>query len=252
VLVFERDAEAGGVIRRYLDGYRIVTARTPDEAALVAKDGAVSAVILADSVVEGEGRGDRDGLAWLPRAPVLRCGLRTVGRIGCEIGAAAFLTKPVGQERLRDTLNRLDLVPRHALIVDDDPQMVDLLGRMLRAIAPRCLVQLATTAELGLELARKAPPDLVLLDLLMPGMDGREFLGIWRADSSLGGAPVIVISAAVENDDRVVVGDFLEVRGPDGLGIADLMRATRGTLDGLLRQSEDSSPAPPMATSARS
>ena len=250
VLVFDRDAEAGRVIRRYLDGYRIVTARTPDEAALVAKDGAVSAVILADSVVEGEGRGDWDGLARLPRALVLRCGLRTVGRIGCEIGAAAFLTKPVGQERLRDTLRRLDLLPRHALVVDDDPQMVDLLGRMLRAVAPNCLVQLATTGELGVELARKAPPDLVLLDLLMPGMDGREFLKIWRADSSLGGAPVIVISAAVENDDRMVVGEFLEVRGPNGLGIAELMRATRGALDSLLRQSEDWSPSPAMATAA--
>ncbi len=246
VLVFDRDAEAGGVVRRYLDGYRIITARTLDEAALAAKDDAVSAVILADSAVEGGGHGDRDSLAWLPRAPVLRCGLRTVGRIGGEIGAAAFLTKPVGQERLRETLRRLNLVPRNALVVDDDPQIVDLLGRMLRAVAPQCLVQLATTGELGLELARKAPPDLVLLDLLMPGIDGREFLRIWRADSSLGGAPVIVISAAVENDDRMVVGEFLEVWGPDGLGVAELMRATRGTLDGLLRQPFDSSPAPPM------
>lgn len=234
VLVLDHEVESVRIIRRYLDDLRVVAATTPAEAARHARNCAVGAVVVANpAIAEGDAL-MRAAVEHLPRTPLLRCTLRTVGRAGRELGAAAFLTKPVSREQLRATLKRLGLRPRRPLIVDDDPDMVRLLGRMLHQVAPRCRVLSTTSGEAGLALARMEAPDLVLVDLLMPGMDGHAFLRAWHAEPALATVPAIIVSAASEEDHDLVTGESLEIRREGGLSVADLMRALRGALDGLM------------------
>lgn len=87
------------------------------------------------------------------------------------------------------------------LVIEDDPDIQELvsfsLGREGYAVA------LATTGERGLELARAAVPDLVLLDVMLPGMDGLETLRRLKALPSLARVPVIMASAKGEDPDVV-------------------------------------------------
>lgn len=237
VLVLDPDAEAARIFQRYLDGYRVLIATSPADACQIAEREAIQAVISADSGASIETdlavRGDT------ARVPILRCALHTVAGASREMGALAFLTKPVSSEQLGVALGRLVRRPRHAVIVDDDPAMGNLLGRMLRGLVPDCHVDAAADGECGLALARNLAEqgnlDVVFLDLLMPGMDGHDFLRIWSSEPGICTIPVVIVSAASEQDHDVVVGDFLEIRRRGGLTVGDVMRTVRASLDSLLQ-----------------
>jgi DNA-binding response OmpR family regulator len=87
------------------------------------------------------------------------------------------------------------------LIVDDSPTIVTLLGGVLRGAGYD--VRAATDGGRALTLAADQPPELVLLDLRMPKMDGFEVCRRLKQDSRTSAVPVIVISALDEVDEKV-------------------------------------------------
>lgn len=237
ILVLGDDAEAARILQRYLDDYQIVRAAPSDGMGRAGKPGMIDAVIICDNdAVDRQGLSDRAS-ALHPHTPVLRCALRTIHRASRELGVAGFLTKPVSRDALRDTIYQLRPRPRRVLIVDDDPEMLRLLSQMLRSLLPHCRIVTAASGQQGLDLARtgfgNARPDLVLLDLLMPGLDGHAFLGALRADAALCHARVVIVSAASEEDHDVVTGDLVEIRRSGGLSVAEVMRVIRGSLASL-------------------
>jgi CheY-like chemotaxis protein len=78
-------------------------------------------------------------------------------------------------------------------VVDDDPQVADLVRQLLEG-EPYEITAAADGAE-GLELVAKARPDLILLDLMMPRMDGFTFIERLRQDPGARGIPVVVLTA---------------------------------------------------------
>ena len=86
------------------------------------------------------------------------------------------------------------------LIVEDNPRNLKLVRDLLEHLGYRTLV--ATTAEDGLALARTHRPDLVLMDVQLPGMDGVQALGRLRADPVTNGIPVVAVTAFAMKDDR--------------------------------------------------
>lgn len=110
--------------------------------------------------------------------------------------------------------HRLPLV----LVVEDEPESAELIEMIFRREG--CEVVIARDGAAALEAARELPqPDLVLLDLELPVMDGRALLATMRSDPSLSGIPVIVLSGAP---------DATTVRATDNVRKAKL-------LDGLAR-----------------
>lgn len=87
------------------------------------------------------------------------------------------------------------------LIVDDKPANLDVLSEMLRRCGHK--VRPATSGKLALKTARKQPPDLILLDIRMPRMDGYEVCRVLKADPDLKNIPVIFISALSQPFDKV-------------------------------------------------
>ncbi|SMF97262.1 response regulator receiver modulated metal dependent phosphohydrolase [Methylomagnum ishizawai] len=79
------------------------------------------------------------------------------------------------------------------LLVDDSPQIIDVLGEILR---PRYRVKFATNGPDALALARKAPPSLILLDVMMQGIGGHEVCRRLKADPRTRDVPVIFITAS--------------------------------------------------------
>lgn len=100
--------------------------------------------------------------------------------------------------------------PGDVLIVDDNPDNLDLLGRILRKHGFR--VRAAPSGRMALEAARRAVPELVLLDISMPGMDGYETCTAMMRDPQLAAVPVIFISALDDALDKVKA---FEVGGRD-------------------------------------
>jgi signal transduction histidine kinase/CheY-like chemotaxis protein len=115
---------------------------------------------------------------------------------GYALGAAAYLTKPVDREHLRKALASCH--PHHAnprvLVVEDDAHARGRISRILREDGWE--VAEAENGRVALERLTVAHPDLVLLDLMMPEMNGFEFVEALRQREEARHLPVIVLTAA--------------------------------------------------------
>jgi threonine synthase len=101
---------------------------------------------------------------------------------------------PAPQEGLLSALERLDDRMRDIVIMDDTPEATLLLRRVLQAHG-HYTIREAPNGRLGLQLVRAQPPDLILLDLMMPEVDGFAVLDTLKADKDLSQIPVIVVTA---------------------------------------------------------
>jgi PAS domain S-box-containing protein len=133
---------------------------------------------------------------------------------GHILGAVDFLEKPVSRRELRATLERnLPRAGRHILVVDDDPDARALMRVLLEE--EHFEVRTASDGMEGMEALERSPVDLVVLDLMMPGMDGFAFLKRLRQNPKLKDLPVVVVSAkdlSLEEvaDLRKSTGDILK------------------------------------------
>jgi len=109
-----------------------------------------------------------------------------------EVAAAAGAVPQ--EEGLLTSLERLDRRVRRVAIIEDSPEAARLLRRVLQAYGEYQIDE-AHDGEAGLELVRQTPPDLILLDLMMPRMDGFALIEALKADKRLANIPVIVITA---------------------------------------------------------
>jgi DNA-binding response OmpR family regulator len=85
------------------------------------------------------------------------------------------------------------------LVVDDEPRLLSLLEAYLRQEGFRVLT--ASNGREALPVARREKPDLIILDIMMPEMDGYEFMRLHRRERN---TPVILLTAKVEEDDKVI------------------------------------------------
>ncbi|MBI1211250.1 MAG: response regulator [Alphaproteobacteria bacterium] len=101
---------------------------------------------------------------------------------------------------------------KHVLVVDDDPSIRDLISTAFST--PDCVVDVAETSERCLAKLRERRPDLVLLDVQMPGGDGFQTLRAIRADNTLRHVPVVMLTAKrsasdVQQAREMAVVDYL-------------------------------------------
>ena len=88
---------------------------------------------------------------------------------------------------------------RYILVVDDEPSFCTVLSEILRSFGYN--VQQAHDAHQAIELLKVTPPDLILTDVMMPGMDGLTFIRQIRSDPDRSSIPTIVISAKSQPED---------------------------------------------------
>ena len=96
------------------------------------------------------------------------------------------------------------------LVIDDEKDLLELVRYNLEK--EHLSVIVASDGKSGLEIAQKHKPDLILLDLMMPGMNGLEVCQRLRADGRTSRIPVIMLTAKAEESDKVV---GLEMGGDD-------------------------------------
>ncbi|MGH2458985.1 MAG: response regulator [Chloroflexota bacterium] len=118
------------------------------------------------------------------------------------------------------------------IVVDDEPDFVVLLTRIIHSISRRVQVRACYGGAEALAALREQKPDLILLDLVMPEVDGYTVLETIRGESALGAIPVIVLSAQGRQTETLTTG-MLGVSRGDGLGVNELLRLLRVSIDAL-------------------
>jgi DNA-binding response OmpR family regulator len=89
----------------------------------------------------------------------------------------------------------------YILIIEDDDLVARTIDRSLRLNGFK--TSLASNGDEGLRLARRHPPDLVILDVIMPGLDGYEVCRVMRADARLAAVPILFLTAKIKDEDRI-------------------------------------------------
>jgi PAS domain S-box-containing protein len=98
-----------------------------------------------------------------------------------------------------DTFDLENLSEMKVLMVDDAPENLDILGHMLTSLG--VTISVATSGETALEVVKNNRPDLILLDVMMPGMSGYEVCERLKRDINTKDIPVIFITAKMESQD---------------------------------------------------
>jgi len=143
--------------------------------------------------------------------PVLVVTIVEDQRLVFGLGAADYLSKPYEREALINKIHRLlpDLQGKRVLIVDDDVEARIILSRMLTDEEVEVMV--ANNGDQAISLIAQTPPDLVLLDLMMPGMSGFEVASRLRARPETASIPVMIVSAKeLTADDLLALGDNVQ------------------------------------------
>jgi len=207
VLIIEDDPDTVAILRRHLvaDGYHVFVAYDGDAGVRRARRLAPDAIILDLRLPQKDGSREQAEVGWrvlneLKSDPktrnipvVIYSALDEVKR-GLTLGADDYLVKPADTEMVGEVLNRV-LFPRQGavLLVDDDPDAREIYSRLLREQG----LEVRTAGGLSDCLAEleEEPPDLVILDLLMPQGDGFAVLFHLRDNPPWGRIPVVILTS---------------------------------------------------------
>ncbi|MBI3269423.1 MAG: response regulator [Planctomycetes bacterium] len=208
VLVIDDDPNVRDMITRTLvkDGFRVETAADGKAGLERAKALRPDAITLDLCMPVMDGWAVLSALKNDPELaaiPVTIISTADERHMGVALGASEYLTKPIDRDRLLRVLSSVTAGAGTGpvLLVEDDPAVRDSVRKALSA-GGRRLVE-AENGRIGMERVAAEPPSLVLLDLMMPEMDGFQFLEELRKNEAWRRIPVVVMTAMVlSNEDR--------------------------------------------------
>jgi PAS domain S-box-containing protein len=202
VLVIDDDPDAVYLLQENLNPqeFEIIGARNGQDGLRLAREAQPQAILL-DVVMPGaDGWQVLHDLKASPvtsNIPVVFLTIVDKKALGLQLGAAAYLLKPLDSLEVRQTLNRvigeMDHLPKRVLVVDDDPAIAE----MLRQCLPESDFSLESALDglTGLQAVAANRPDIILLDLVMPHLDGFGVIERLRTNPQTCDLPIIVISA---------------------------------------------------------
>jgi CheY-like chemotaxis protein/signal transduction histidine kinase len=199
VLVVDDDPETVSLIAGYLaqSGYETITALNGRDALQLArarKPYAISLDILMPEMDGWEVMRHLKGDSATRDIPIIIVSLANDHETGVALGAVGIVAKPVDREELMCEFEKMSAAGIHTvLVVDDNDQERFAIAALLKEIGLDVL--LAENGERALELARQHHPDLISLDMMMPGMNGAEVLDRLRSDSVTAAIPVVIITS---------------------------------------------------------
>jgi signal transduction histidine kinase/CheY-like chemotaxis protein/CHASE3 domain sensor protein len=204
ILVVEDNPEAAEILARHLEegGFRMTVARTGTDALTMARDLLPVAITLDILLPEIDGwevltRLKADELTR--NIPVVVVSVIDNPALGRALGALDYFVKPVDRTALLSRLGRYNFTAnvQHAelrvLVVDDEPANLDLLEALLQ---PEGFTVLrAAGGKEGIDVARAQRPQLILLDLMMPEVNGFDVVEALRTDKATRSIPIMVLTS---------------------------------------------------------
>jgi CheY-like chemotaxis protein len=222
-LVVEDDDQAAELVRLLLqaEGFTVVRAASAEDALKMAPQQALSLITL-DLQLPGINGWEflkkiRDNVT-LTSVPVVIISSLPVSNLALSRGAAAVLEKPFSRAQLKASLAELNLSPAAdrtftVLVVDDDPKAVEVIATFLPA--PAYEVVRAFGGREAIALTQQLMPHLVLLDLMMPDVNGFDVVAALQRDAATSHIPILIVTAKqVTQQDRSLLRDSAGVSIP--------------------------------------
>jgi CheY-like chemotaxis protein len=244
LVVLEKGSSLRRLVTRYLDGTEIVPVASLEQAKRELLDNPSQALLVNNASVTAALR-ELDSVSLPYDTPVIVCSVSGTYESAVDLGVSDYLIKPVPLDTLLQALDRLDLKGNTVLIVDDEPEALRLFRRMLASSGTQYRVLRARSGQEAMTVLRSQHPDVVLLDLVMPEMDGFQVLEAKSQDPRLRDIPVIVISAR-DPVGQPIVSKALAITRQSGLSAGHLLTYIR-TIGAVLSKGERSADPAPLA-----
>jgi CheY-like chemotaxis protein len=219
-LVVEDDFQAADLIRVQLEaeGFGVLHASSAEAALELAMQQPVSLItldVMLPSMDGWEFLGRVKQVSDLRRIPVVIISIAADRNKGFALGAAAVMQKPISRKELYESLLDLGLLPvshghtLKVLVVDDDPKAVELIAVGIQAL--KSTVLRAYAGREAIEVARRELPDLIVLDLMMPDMNGFDVVEALKLRPDTARVPILIVTAKeITADDRAKLNGYVK------------------------------------------
>ena len=239
VLTIDDDVEAQEILRTYLknEGYEVIQAYNAMDAMKLARKYRPFAITL-DVIMPG-----KDGWYILqdlkndPRTgeiPVICISILDNRQMGLSLGAIEYMVKPVSKDRLLEALRRLEKRFRiyDIMVVDDEPRNVELLAKFIGQ-TDHYAVRKAYGGEEALSRVGESRPDLIILDLVMPEVDGFEVIRHLKKSVDTKEIPIIIVSAKklTREETEYLNSNIEKIIRKGDFSREDLLKDIRRTLE---------------------
>lgn len=223
ILAVDDDPSAIYVIKRYLEGegYQVIPAHDGHEAVRLAREIRPSAITLDIMIPGKDGWEVINELKGDPATrdiPIVIVSVLENKALGFSLGATDYLTKPVERETVLNTLGRL-LPPRcsgmncaaKVLVVDDDPVHIMAMKAVLADKGYEVMV--APGGREAMELLKETTPCVIILDIMMPEVDGFMVIEELKKSKEKRGIPIIIMTAKdiTDDDKKRLNGSILDI-----------------------------------------
>ncbi len=211
-LVVEGDLKSAHLIRVQLEaeGFTVLHAENAENALVLAVQQPLSLITLDILLPQMDGWALLERLKEMPalaRIPVVIISIVADRNKGFALGAAAVMQKPISRQELYESLVQLALIPRspdkglRVLVVDDDPKAVELIALHMLDLASTVLR--AYGGRDAIEVALRELPDLIVLDLMMPDVNGFDVVEALTTRPETAGIPILVVTARTNTAEDI-------------------------------------------------
>jgi len=233
VVLYDRAGRLGAALDRYAGDIELLSAADADEVRRLCTQESARSVLLCSGDSVGLLREVQSLADDLPGTPVLGITMTADAAGDGRGGALAYVIKPVTVEGLRSAFQAVGVEGAVVLVVDDDPDARHVLAAQLRRLHDGIQVLEAASGAEALAIAAERRPDLMLLDVIMPGMDGWQTLAAVRARDDLASLPVVMVSAQ-DLHAEPLTGSLMMASIQGGLSLGKMIDAFRAITDVLL------------------
>jgi CheY-like chemotaxis protein len=202
IVAIDDDPNVISLYQRFLEkqGYQVIGINNSKDVIPQIKQHAPSAILLDVLMPDKDGWGVLRELkeeSFSKEIPVIICSIVSDKNRGFSLGAADYLTKPIVESELVKALKYLEKQEKEqtkVLVIDDEADDILLIRRILEA-QPNYTIIEASNGKEGLELVKSRNPDLIILDLSMPEMDGFTVVEKLKNNEQTRAIPIIIVSA---------------------------------------------------------
>jgi signal transduction histidine kinase/CheY-like chemotaxis protein len=158
----------------------------------------------------------------MPVTPIIGCKVGRETQRALDLGAKGYLVKPVVYEALKKSIEALEKSVQQVLIVDDDPEIQNLFSRMITFFDSSIEIRTASSGQEALHFLHQTTPDVMLLDMVMPGMNGWQVLENVNHIHPVNKIDTLIITA--QDPTEQTVSDYIITTIKGGIPMDKLFR----------------------------